>query len=93
MTPRTLLTTSTTFEQTIGSQIEATHSQNRRNQVRSSSNTSGRTGVVWAKREMRWQAAIRENGRKKFLGYFDQFEDAVAARVAAEQRLGYTIHD
>ena len=52
-------------------------------------NTSGRTGVTWAKNEQKWVAQIRHDKRHKNLGYFANFEDAVAAREAAEKRYGY----
>jgi len=52
-------------------------------------NRSGRIGISWHKHSERWYACIGKNGRTEFLGYFDDFGDAVAARVAAEKRLKY----
>jgi hypothetical protein len=51
-----------------------------------SNNTSGRRGVNWNKREERWVARIMVERRSIFLGYFDSFECAVAAREAAERK-------
>lgn len=47
-------------------------------------NTSGRTGVDWLKNRMKWRASIGVQGKNLHLGVFDNFEDAVSARVAAE---------
>lgn len=47
-------------------------------------NTSGRTGVYWFKRVSKWTAAIIYKKNQIHLGYFDNFEDAVAAREVAE---------
>ena len=44
-------------------------------------NTSGVTGVSWVKHRQKWRA--RDYGGKS-LGYFEDFDDAVAARRAAE---------
>lgn len=49
------------------------------------SNTSGRAGVNWYKTKNKWQAQIQINGKKKNLGYFINFDDAVRARELAEQ--------
>lgn len=43
-------------------------------------NTSGVPGVSWHKRSRKWFAHIRVGGKQKALGYFSNFEDAVAAR-------------
>lgn len=68
-------------------------SVNKRNQRLNLSNTSGCAGVVWAKREKKWQAAIRNGGKRVFLGYFVNFEDAVSARRAAEKSFGYRVKE
>jgi hypothetical protein len=47
-------------------------------------NTSGRTGVYWFKRVNKWTAAIIFKKKQIHLGYFENFDDAVAAREAAE---------
>jgi len=63
---------------------EVTSSENKRNTGLRSDNTSGVKGVVWCEKAGKWQAQIQNNGRNIFLGYFTVFEDAVAARQAAE---------
>ena len=45
-----------------------------------SNNTSGVTGVGWHKRRQKWYAWVRTT----HLGVFDNFDDAVAARVDAQ---------
>ena len=57
---------------------------NRRRQI---NNTSGYTGVHWNKLRNKWQAVIQRNGKKINLGCFDDFEDAVRARQAAEEQM------
>lgn len=52
-------------------------------------NTSGRRGV-YQRENRRWRAAIGFQGKVYNLGTFDRFEDAVSARVQAEQELYQT---
>ena len=47
-------------------------------------NSSGRTGVVWNKKDKRWYARIEYRGEVIYLGSFKNFDDAVKARHAAE---------
>jgi hypothetical protein len=61
----------------------ATRSQNTANRGIQSNNTSGFKGVSWNKRSRKWEARIRQNGKYKFLGNFDNPSDASAAYVAA----------
>jgi HNH endonuclease len=49
--------------------------------------TSGHKGVHWWITRNKWQVTIVWQGERRFLGYFDTFEDAVAARQAAEIKL------
>lgn len=61
-------------------------SQNNTNMRLKSSNTSGVTGVSYDKSRNKWQANIQVDGRGHYLGRYDSFEDAVAARKAAEEK-------
>ena len=61
-----------------------------RNQKRHSTNTSGRTGVSWAKARAIWVAQIRIGAKTHYLGSFSEFDDAVAARIEAEKRHNFT---
>lgn len=65
------------------------HADNGRNQKRASTNTSGATGVHWHKKLGKWQSHITIDRKTKFLGYFDNFDAAVAARKAAEVKHGF----
>lgn len=62
---------------------------NLRNSSLSSANTSGALGVSLDKRCGRWYAYIKVDGVKKSLGYYDNIEDAVLARKAADVKYGF----
>lgn len=47
-------------------------------------NKSGHAGVYWNKHAEQWMAYITIKGGMKYLGRFDDIEDAIAARKAAE---------
>lgn len=47
-------------------------------------NKSGYRGVHWSKRGGKWEAQIKRNNIIKNLGYYDDLEEAVAVRRAAE---------
>ena len=51
-------------------------------------NTSGRVGVSFIKKTGLWYASIMVDGKTKSLGYFASFEEACAARGAAEGQGG-----
>lgn len=51
-----------------------------------SDNSSGRVGVGWYPKREKWRARICVNKRQMTLGYFDSFDEAVAAREVAEAR-------
>jgi hypothetical protein len=52
-------------------------------------NTSGRIGVSWNKRDQRWTAYITLNQKRKALGNFKTFEEAVECRKANEINYGF----
>ena len=47
-------------------------------------NTSGRVGVHWAKDQQKWCASISFRNKRKNLGYFDDFDEAIKIRENAE---------
>lgn len=47
-------------------------------------NTSGHKGVWWDKNRGMWQAYIQVQGKRVHLGRYGKLEDAVAARIRAE---------
>lgn len=50
-------------------------------------NTSRTTGVEWMQRKQRWRASICFKGKRRYLGSFEELEDAVKARKRAEEEL------
>lgn len=54
-----------------------------------SHNTSGCKGVCFSPERKQWVAMIVVNNKGKFLGRYKDFADAVCARFAAEQCLGW----
>lgn len=63
-----------------------TQQQNAMNHKIRLDNTSGTTGVCFNKRNKKWAAHINFNNESIHIGYFDNFEDAVAARKSAEEK-------
>ncbi len=61
--------------------------ENKRNLPKRRDNSSGVTGVSIDKG--RWRSRITVGGEERLLGYFDTFDDAVAARQTAEIELGF----
>ena len=51
-----------------------------------SNNKSGCSGVGWKKSNGLWYARLDINKRRMHLGYFDKYEDAVRARLKAEEK-------
>jgi hypothetical protein len=49
-------------------------------------NTSGYPGVHFKVADRRWIAVIQVANARHHLGYFDSFDEAVAARKTAERR-------
>ena len=69
---------------------EVTRPENSRNRPLQSNNTSGAVGVYWHRPRNKWVARIKNNGKTEHLGYFIKYDDAVAARKAAE--IKYDFH-
>jgi hypothetical protein len=62
-----------------------TNQQNGFNHNLSKKNTSGICGVQWIKQREIWHAKIKLNYKEKFIGSYENFEDAVRARLLAEK--------
>ena len=60
--------------------------RNAMNKVIVSNNTSGVTGVVWVKDMQQWRAEIKINTKTIYLGFFNNKDDAIAARKSAEEK-------
>lgn len=65
------------------------HSGNTKNAKRRGDNLSGVTGVSFFRPKGTWRARINHNGRTILLGYFRTYDEAVAARKAAEKVYEY----
>ena len=50
-------------------------------------NSCGVTGVDWKKDKQRWRASICFKGKRYYLGMYENFDDAVAARKEAEAQM------
>lgn len=66
-----------------------TPSVNHKNRRIHKDNKSGFIGVCWLKKLGRWQAQIRVNYKTISLGLHDNKEDAIAARIAANEKYGF----
>jgi hypothetical protein len=69
---------------------DVSHAENRKNVSKQSNNTSGACGVRWDKRREKWQAQIMVGRKFHHLGLFTSFDDAVAARRAADKLYGFS---
>lgn len=67
-------------------------SENCLNRRKGKGNTSGSVGVYWSRPAQKWCAQIGVKNTRKYLGSFERFEDAVAARKHAEQQYGCVIN-
>jgi len=75
-----------TLDNRLSNLRKCTPEENARNRRVFSTNTSGRTGVYFDKRlkDRPWTAMIYLKGKLVRIGRFDLYEDACAARAAAE---------
>lgn len=72
-----------------------TTKENKKNLPKTSLNTSGVVGVYWRQERGRisgWQAFIYVNGKKKYLGIYGDWFEAVCARKSANQKYGYHLN-
>ena len=53
--------------------------QNAMNRGLYRTNTSGKKGVHWSKHKRKWEATLRCQGKRYYLGSFDYIEDAARA--------------
>ena len=64
-------------------------SSNARNSSLSKANCSGFTGVTWMKKSKKWRARIMLNGSDIHLGFFEDKQKAICARVRANKKYGF----
>ena len=62
--------------------------ENQRNRIKTIASSSNRLGVTWYKPTKKWAAAIWIP-KHIHLGYFINKEDAIKARIAAEEKYGF----
>ncbi len=63
------------------------HKQNSENRKGANKNNiNGVKGVCWDKSTKKWKATIRHNGKVMNLGLYENIDDAIAARIAAEKK-------
>ena len=62
------------------------NAENNRNRGLQKNNTSGYPGVNWVKREQKWRARIKVDGKEQHLGLFSDINDAIQAKKAAEEK-------
>jgi hypothetical protein len=72
---------------------KADYSENGYNRKQGVNNTSGRTGVHYVNGTGKWQARIVLSGKRVSLGYFTDLEDAITARLNAEQEHNIFVFD
>lgn len=65
--------------------------ENCKNTGKSKNNKSGVTGVYFDNTRKCWATEIMVLGKKKFLGYFKDFDGAVEARISAQEK--YNFHE
>ena len=65
--------------------VIVSQTEKQQNNKLQSNNTSGHKGVWFCKDRNKWQAQITINNKQKNLGRYNTFEEAVAAREAAEK--------
>jgi hypothetical protein len=78
-----------TLNDRIGNLRDVPDVVNSHNMRRHKHNKSGVTGVNWHAQRGKWVAGIMAFGVNEYLGIFENLDDAVAARKAAERRLGF----
>lgn len=73
-----------------GNLREVTVSENGMNCRRRSDNKSGATGVYFDKSRGQWAVEIAAHGKKKFVGRFRLYKDAISARKIAQLEMGFS---
>ena len=63
-----------------------TQGQNNMNHIIQINNNSGYPGVHWNKNWRKWESRIFKNGETVFLGGYNNLDDAIATRKAAEKQ-------
>jgi hypothetical protein len=70
--------------------LASNNTENHKNQSMYRNNTSGVTGVCWDKTNEKWRAQSRLDGKRYYLGLFDDLDDAAAVVSKFYSENGYT---
>ena len=65
------------------------NSENGKNKSKHKNNKSGFTGVYWSKQKQKWFSSIRVEYKQIHLGFFDDKQEAISARKAANIKYGF----
>lgn len=65
---------------------------NSQNSKKNTNNTSGHTGITWDNSRGCWIAQIKVMYKTIALGRFENFDDALTARLAAEHKHGFNLN-
>lgn len=68
---------------------EASTVENNKNRGMNKNNTSGITGVGWAKDKGKWVSQIQHQRKNHNLGYYEDKFEAICARKSAETKFGF----
>jgi len=68
---------------------EVTHEENMKNKTNYSSSKSGVHGVTFNRVHQKWWVRANINNKRMHLGYYDDFDEAVRVRKAAELQYDY----
>lgn len=71
---------------------EVNDAENRKNMKLRADNESGVCGVAWSPPSQKWRVQIRANGIRHHIGLYSDFSEAVAARKAAEAKMGFHVN-
>ena len=66
---------------------DVTRKQNMENKSIYKTNKSGYSGVTWHSRDKKWNVRIGHYGKRISLGYFDDLNEAISARIQAENQI------
>ena len=66
---------------------DVTRKQNMENKKLYKTNKSGHSGVTWHSRDKKWNVRIGHYGKRISIGYFDNLEDAIKARIKAQNKI------
>ena len=76
-----------TFNNIVENLRWATSSENQGNRKMNQNSKSGAKGICWDKKYNKWRVCIMIDGKSKYLGLYENLEDAKQARMKEANRL------